>query len=318
VGTRLPDDAILTADSGTSAVWLARCIRIRRGMMSSLSGGLATMGCAIPYALAAKLVHPGRPVFAFVGDGAMQMIGFSALIDVAKHWRTVRAAGRVWANRQLVITVLNYRDLNYVAWEQRTMDGDPRYVASQALPDLSYAEFAPSLDFDGVGVEQPNGIADAWDRALASDRPFVIDAVVAVSVPTLPPELEPETEDKLTKALAEDPDAERCWSSCSYRKLGSRTERPGRMSRKKVANPRAARSVSALIRTGERSTTNAVLAAPAARVTLAHSAPRGGARYELGSQGSAPEHNRRPVPGGRRVGRWRHGARVCGNGSHDW
>ena len=208
LNARLPDNAILTADSGTAAVWLARCIRIRRGMMSSLSGGLATMGCAIPYALAAKLAHPERPVFAFIGDGAMQMIGFNALIDVAKEWRKARAAGRPWANQQLVITVLNNRDLNYVTWEQRAMDGDPRYVASQALPDLSYAEFARSLDFDGVRIEQPNDIADAWDRALASDRPFVIDAVVDPAVPTLPPELEPETEDKLTKALADDPDAE--------------------------------------------------------------------------------------------------------------
>ncbi|HEX5074910.1 MAG TPA: thiamine pyrophosphate-requiring protein [Gemmatimonadaceae bacterium] len=222
LGTRLPDNAILTADSGTSAVWLARCIRIRRGMMSSLSGGLATMGCAIPYALAAKLAHPDRPVFAFIGDGAMQMSGFSALVDVAKEWRKARAAGRPWANQQLVITVLNNRDLNYVTWEQRAMDGDPRYVASQALPDLSYAEFARSLDFDGVRVEQPNDVADAWDRALASDRPFVIDAVVDPSVPTLPPELEPETEDKLAKALAEDPDAEAVLEQLQLQEVGQK------------------------------------------------------------------------------------------------
>jgi pyruvate dehydrogenase (quinone) len=206
---RLPDASILTADSGTSAVWLARCITLRRGMMSSLSGGLATMGCAIPYALAAKLAHPDRPVFALVGDGAMQMIGLSALIDVAKEWRKARDAGRAWPDQRFVIVVLNNRDLNYVTWEQRAMDGEPRYVASQALPDIPYVDFARMLDFDGVRVEQPNDIVPAWERALASDRPFVIDAVVDAAVPTLPPELEKKTEDKLTKALASgDPDAD--------------------------------------------------------------------------------------------------------------
>ena len=206
---RLPDNSILTADSGTSAVWLARCIRIREGMSASLSGGLATMGCAVPYALAAKLAHPDRPVFGLVGDGAMQMIGLNALIDVAKQWRAANNGGRPWRDQRLVLLVLNNRDLNFVTWEQRAMDGDPRYVASQALPDLPYADFARMLGLDGVRVERPEDIGAAWDRALASDRPFVIDAVVDAAVPTLPPELEKEQEDKLTQALSNgDPDAD--------------------------------------------------------------------------------------------------------------
>jgi pyruvate dehydrogenase (quinone) len=200
---RLPDESILTADSGTSAVWLARFIRLRRDMMSSLSGGLATMGCAIPYALAAKLAHPDRPVFALIGDGAMQMSGMSALIDVAKQWRKARDAGDPWGDQRFVIVVLNNRDLNYVTWEQRAMDGDPRYVMSQALPDIPYSHFARMLGLDGVRLERPEEIASAWDRALAAEGPFVIDAVVDPAVPTLPPELEPETEDKLTKALSQ-------------------------------------------------------------------------------------------------------------------
>ncbi len=206
---RLPDNSILTADSGTAAVWLARCIRIREGMSASLSGGLATMGCAVPYALAAKLAHPDRPVFGLVGDGAMQMIGLNALIDVAKQWRAANNGGRPWRDQRLVLLVLNNRDLNFVTWEQRAMDGDPRYVASQALPDLPYADFARMLGLDGVRVERPEDIGAAWDRALAADRPFVIDAVVDAAVPTLPPELEKEQEDKLTQALSNgDPDAD--------------------------------------------------------------------------------------------------------------
>jgi pyruvate dehydrogenase (quinone) len=199
---RLPDRSILTGDSGTAAVWLARDVRLRRGMMASLSGGLATMGSAIPYALAAKLAHPDRPVIALVGDGAMQMSGFSALLDVAKQWRASVERGARWADSRLVVVVLNNRDLNYVTWEQRVMEGDPRYVASQALPDVAYADFARLIGLDGVRVESPDEVVPAWERAFAADGPFVIDAVVDRNVPTVPPQLEPEQEDKLAQALA--------------------------------------------------------------------------------------------------------------------
>ena len=198
---RLPDGCILTADSGSSAFWLGRDVRMRRGMQFSVSGGLATMGSAVPYALGAKLAHPTRPVVAVTGDGAMQMSGLSALVDAAKHWRRARERGRAWGDPRLVVAVLNNRDLNYVTWEQRAMDGFPRFAASQAVPDLPYAEFAKLLGLDGARVERPDDVGGAWERALAADRPFVLDLVVDPAVPTLPPELTPEQEDKLTKAL---------------------------------------------------------------------------------------------------------------------
>ena len=202
---RLPDNAVITADSGSAAVWLARHVQLRRGMLASLSGGLATMGCALPYALAAKLAHPTRPVLALVGDGAMQMSGLSALLDVARHWRRAREAGRAWGDPRLVVLVLNNRDLNYVTWEQRAMDGEPRYAGSQAVPDLPYADFARLLGLDGVRVERPEDVDAACDRAFAADRPFVLDVVCDPAVPTLPPELRPEQEDKLARALAGEP-----------------------------------------------------------------------------------------------------------------
>ena len=86
---RLPERAIITSDSGSCANWYARDLKIRRGMMCSLSGGLASMGAAVPYAIAAKFAHPGRPVIALVGDGAMQMNNMAELITVAKYWRQV-------------------------------------------------------------------------------------------------------------------------------------------------------------------------------------------------------------------------------------
>jgi pyruvate dehydrogenase (quinone) len=167
------------------------------------------MGAAVPYAIAAKFAHPDRPVFALVGDGAMQMSGLSALIDVSKRWKLARARGAPWRDPRFIVLVLNNRDLSYVTWEQRVMEGDPRYAATQSIPDLAYAEFAKLLGLDGVRVERPEDVTVAWERALASDVPFVIDALVDRNVPTLPPELKPEQEDKLAKALADgDADAE--------------------------------------------------------------------------------------------------------------
>lgn len=217
---RLPDDAIITGDSGSSTVWLARHIRLRRGMKASLSGGLSTMGSGIPYALAAKLAHPERFVVALVGDGAMQMSGMSALIDVAKRWRD-------WADPRFAVLVLNNRDLNYVTWEQRVMEGEPRYEKSQTLPDIPYADYARLLGLDGVRVESPDDIGAAWDRALAADRPFVIDAVVDPTVPTFPPELEPEQWEKLDAALeAGDPDADAIRLQLARQEVGT-AERSG-------------------------------------------------------------------------------------------
>jgi pyruvate dehydrogenase (quinone) len=202
LSSRLPENAIVTTDSGSSAVWCARDLRLKRGMKFSVSGGLATMGSGIPYALAAKLAFPDRLVVAAIGDGAMQMSGMSALIDVAKHWRR-------WRDPRLVVLVLNNRDLNYVTWEQRVMEGEPKYTRSQELPDVPYGRYAELLGLRGIRVERPEEVGRAWDDALAADRPTVIDAVVDADVPTLPPSLKPEQQEKLAKALAGgDEDAE--------------------------------------------------------------------------------------------------------------
>jgi pyruvate dehydrogenase (quinone) len=215
----LPDRAIVTADSGSSAVWIARYFAIRRGMMMSVSGGLATMGCGIPYATAAKFAHPERVAVAVIGDGAMQMSGMSALIDVAKHFRA-------WTDPRLIVVVLNNRDLNYVTWEQRVMEGEPKFERSQSLPDLNYAEYARLLGLEGVRIDGPEQVAGAWTRALASDRPFVIDAVVDADVPTLPPKMTPEQAAMLARALAKgDPDAAGVREQLAAQKIEGSTTR---------------------------------------------------------------------------------------------
>jgi pyruvate dehydrogenase (quinone) len=179
---RLPDNAILTADSGSCASWWARDLKIRPGMMASLSGNLATMGPAMPYAAAAKFAHPDRPVVAAVGDGAMQMIGNGVLITVAAHYRE-------WSDPRLIVIVLNNGDLNMVTWEQRVMAGDPRFDASQNLPTFPYARYAQLLGLDGIEVDKPEQIAPALDEAVRARRPIVVECHVDPEVPPLPPHI---------------------------------------------------------------------------------------------------------------------------------
>jgi pyruvate dehydrogenase (quinone) len=197
---RLPDEAIICADSGSGTNWYARDLRLRRGMLASLSSTLASMGSAVPYAIAAKFAHPERAVFALAGDGAMQMNGLAELITVTKYWRR-------WSDPRLPVLVLNNRDLNMVTWEHRAMEGSPKFAASQDIPDVAYADFAKSLGLAGRRVEREDDVGPAWDEALAADRPFVIDAVVDPDVPPLPPHISFEQARAMTAALLKgDPD----------------------------------------------------------------------------------------------------------------
>jgi pyruvate dehydrogenase (quinone) len=179
---RLPDHCILAADSGSAANWFARDLKLRRGMMASISGTLATMGCAVPYAVAAKFAYPERVAIALVGDGAMQMNGLNELITVAKYWQR-------WSDPRLIVLVLNNRDLNQVTWEQRAFEGDPKFDASQQLPDFPYARFAELLGLTGIRVDAPDQVGAAWDTALRSDRPVVLEAITDPEVAPLPPHI---------------------------------------------------------------------------------------------------------------------------------
>ena len=179
---RLPDRCILSSDSGSAANWYARDLRIRRGMMASLSGGLATMGPGVPYAIAAKFAFPDRVAIALVGDGAMQMNGNAELITIADYWKQ-------WSDPRLVILVLNNRDLNQVTWEQRAMVGDPKYDAAQHVPDFPFARYAEMLGLKGIMVNSPDKVGAAWDEALTADRPCVIEAITDPDVPPLPPHI---------------------------------------------------------------------------------------------------------------------------------
>jgi pyruvate dehydrogenase (quinone) len=179
---RLPDNVIMTGDSGSVANWYARDIRIRRGMMGSLSGGLASLGAATPYALAAKMAYPDRPVIGFIGDGAMQMNGLNVMITASKYWRT-------WSDPRFILMVLNNQDLNQVTWEERIQLGDGKTPLTQTIPDFAYHKYAELLEFKGIYCDDAENIGAAWEEALASNRPVIMNMKADPNVPPLPPHI---------------------------------------------------------------------------------------------------------------------------------
>ncbi len=179
---RLPENCIMTGDAGTVANWYGRDIRMRRGMMGSLSGSLASLGSATPYAIAAKMAFPDRTVIAFIGDGAMQMNGLNEIITISKYWRE-------WANPHLIVMVLNNRDLNQVTWEERVQLGAGKTESTQAIPDMAYHSYAELLGLKGIVCRDPEQVGAAWEEALAADRPVVLNMYTDPNVPPLPPHI---------------------------------------------------------------------------------------------------------------------------------
>ena len=180
LGAHLPSDAQIALDVGSVVYWYARQLELPSGVVAHVSGTLASMGCSVPYAIAGKLVHPDRPMIVLAGDGGMQMTGVAELITLSRMWKK-------WEDPRFVVCVLNNRDLAEVSWEQREMEGKPRFGASQDLPDFPYAGYAELLGMAGERVDDPEVLSAAWQRALSADRPYVLDIVSDASIPLLPP-----------------------------------------------------------------------------------------------------------------------------------
>lgn len=197
---RLPENAIVTSDSGSCANWYARDYRVKRGQMGSVSGGLASMGAAVPYAIGAKFAHPDRPVIALVGDGAMQMNNMAELITIAKYIDR-------WPDKRLITCVFNNEDLNEVTWEQRVMNGNPRYDASQDIPDVRYSRFAELIGLKGIFIDDPKDLGAAWDEALSADRPVVLEVKTDPEIAPLPPHISFKEAKGFMMSMAKDDDA---------------------------------------------------------------------------------------------------------------
>jgi pyruvate dehydrogenase (quinone) len=196
LSTRLPNDAIVAADSGSAANWYARQLKFHGDIRGSLSGNLATMGPGVPYGIGAKFGHPDRPVIVFEGDGAMQMNGLAELITIKHYWEQ-------WSDPRLIVAVLHNDDLNQVTWEMRAMEGAPKFAESQTLPSVDYAAFAASLGLQGIYVDKPGDLASAWERALAADRPTVLDVRTDPSIPPIPPHATFEQAKATARAIVE-------------------------------------------------------------------------------------------------------------------
>jgi pyruvate dehydrogenase (quinone) len=194
----LPADVRVAVDVGSVTYWYARFLQLPAGTQSHVSGTLACMGCGVPYGLAAKLDAPDRPVLVMAGDGAFQMSGLAELVTVAHRWRD-------WNDPRFVVLVLHNQDLAEVSWEQREMEGDPRYPVSQEVPPLPYADYAELLGLRGIRVDSPEQVDAAWQEAFAADRPCLIEAVVDPDVPLLPPHLPDAKAETMLTGLGQEP-----------------------------------------------------------------------------------------------------------------
>jgi pyruvate dehydrogenase (quinone) len=175
LGKRLPANAIVTCDSGTITTWWARHIPVKRGQMFSLSGNLATMACGIPYAIAAQIAFPDRPVFAFVGDGGCSML-MAELATLAKYKLPVK------------VIVIKNNTLGQIKWEQMVFLGNPEYGVD--LQPIDFPAVARACGMQGFTMDDPKTCGEIFDRALGTPGPVMIEAVVDPFEPPMPPKIQ--------------------------------------------------------------------------------------------------------------------------------
>ena len=187
LGKRLPDNAVVSCDSGTIATWWARQIKARRGQMFSLSGTLASMGNGLPYAIAAQVAYPNRPSVAFVGDGglAMLMAEFSTAV---KYKLPIK-----------VIVIDNY-SLGQIRWEQMALSGNPEYGVDFA--PIDFAAFARACGGAGFRLEDPNEVGRVMDQVMNATGPVLLDAIVDPFEPPLPAKINARQARKFAEAMA--------------------------------------------------------------------------------------------------------------------
>jgi pyruvate dehydrogenase (quinone)/pyruvate oxidase len=187
LGRRLPDDALVTCDSGTIATWWARHIPSRRGQLHSLSGNLATMANGFPYAIAAQVAHPNRMCVAFVGDGGLSML-MAELATCVKYRLPVK------------IVIVKNNTLGQIKWEQMVFLGNPEYGCE--LEPIDFAALARAFGAAGFTIDRPEQCGAVLDEALAVDGPVVIQAVVDPNEPPLPAKIELEQAVHFAESLA--------------------------------------------------------------------------------------------------------------------
>jgi len=181
------DDAIISTDSGTITTWIARDFKMRGTQKFSCSGNLATMGPALPYAIAAKLAYPARQSIAFVGDG-----GFTMLMG--------EFATAVKYGLPIVVVIIKNNTLGQIKWEQIVFLGNPEYGCE--LHDINFAKFAEACGGLGWTVEKPEEIRPTLEHALNSNKPSLVEVVVDPFEPPMPPKVSVKQALHFAEALA--------------------------------------------------------------------------------------------------------------------
>jgi pyruvate dehydrogenase (quinone) len=189
-GDRMPEGAVLTTDSGQNTELAARHIDMKVGQVFAVSGGLASMSCGLPYAIAAGIAFPGRPIFAVVGDGglAMQLGEFSTAI---RH------------QIPLKVLVIKNGMLNQIVWEQMMFLGNPQFACE--LQPIDFAMAAEAMGGIGYSVTRPEDIEGVLAAAFAAEGPVIIEAVVDAYEPMMPPRMPDDYRKNMRKALPETP-----------------------------------------------------------------------------------------------------------------
>jgi pyruvate dehydrogenase (quinone) len=187
LGKRLRSDAIVVSDSGTIATWFARQIPVKRGQMYSLSGTLASMGNALPYAMAAQVAYPERQVVAFVGDGGFSML-MAEFVNCVKYKLPIK------------VVIVKNNSLGMIKWEQMVFLGNPEYGCE--LQPIDFALFARACGAVGFATEKPDDCGLVLDQALATDGPVIVEATVDPFTPPMPPKVTMEQAGKFAESLA--------------------------------------------------------------------------------------------------------------------
>lgn len=183
---RLADDAIIATDSGHHTGLAAQYLQLRGRQRFGVSGTLASMGCGVPYAVAAALAFPGRQVVAIVGDGGLGMC-LAELATCARYRLPVK------------VIVINNGSLGQIKWEQMMFLGNPEFATSLAPVDFS--RVAAAMGMHGRRVDAPEDCGMAIEELLAHPGPALLDAVVDANEPMLPPKRREDYMQKLQQAL---------------------------------------------------------------------------------------------------------------------
>jgi pyruvate dehydrogenase (quinone)/pyruvate oxidase len=195
LGQRLRDDAIVSCDSGTITTWWARQIPARRGQMHSVSGNLASMANALPYAIAAQLAYPERQCVAFVGDGGFSML-MAEFATCVKYGLPVK------------VVIVKNGTLGQIKWEQMVFEGNPEYGCE--LQPIDFAAVARACGMEGITVERADECGEAVERALAHPGPVLVEALVDPFEPPMPPKVTVQQAMNFAKSLAKgEPNRER-------------------------------------------------------------------------------------------------------------